>query len=107
MEFSGRQDDVQGKMDLHGNWITGINTLDSYLLGVNQADLPSDVLNNKARNTYFFTSFNFWFNRIFIRFQKDKKIFWSMLVFSFLLVSQFRCTQMLGHLNLEREIIRL
>ena len=60
-------------MDLHGNWITGINTLDSYLLGVNQADLPSDVLNNKARNTYFFTSFNFWFNRIFIRFQKRQK----------------------------------
>ena len=23
--FSGRQDDIQGKMDLHGNWFTGIN----------------------------------------------------------------------------------
>ncbi len=51
--FSGRQDDIQGKMDMHGNWISGINFIDEWSLGVSQKNLPKDVLNNKARNTYF------------------------------------------------------
>jgi hypothetical protein len=105
--FSGRQDDIQGKMDLHGNWITGINILDSYLLGIKQTDLPSDILNNKARNTYFLLPLIFGLIGFLFAFKKDKKIFWSMLVFFLLLVLQFRCTQMLDRLNLEREIIRL
>ena len=79
--FSGRQDDIQGKMDLHGNWITGINVLDSYLLGIKQTNLPSDVLNNKARNTYFLLPFIFGLIGFFFVLKKDKKIFWSMLVF--------------------------
>ena len=79
--FSGRQDDIQGKMDLHGNWITGINILDSHLLGVKQTDLPSDILNNKARNTYFLLPLIFGLIGFLFVFKKDKKIFWSMLVF--------------------------
>ena len=79
--FSGRQDDIQGKMDLHGNWITGINVLDSYILGVKQTDLPSDVLNNKARNTYFLLPLIFGLIGFFFVFKKDKKLFWSMFVF--------------------------
>ena len=52
--FIGRQDDVQGKMDNdHGNWLSGINLIDEAHLG-SQQFLPSDVLNNKARNTYYF-----------------------------------------------------
>ncbi|MDO5104338.1 DUF2723 domain-containing protein [Capnocytophaga sp.] len=52
--FAGRQDDIQGKMqDDHGNWLSGITFLDELRLG-SQENLPSDVLNNKARNTYFF-----------------------------------------------------
>ena len=51
--FSGKQDDIQGKMDLHGNWISGIHFLDEIVLGISQKNLPSDVLNNKGRNTYF------------------------------------------------------
>ena len=50
--FSGKQDDIQGKMDLHGNWISGINFIDEIILGISQKNLPSDVLNNKGRNTY-------------------------------------------------------
>ena len=79
--FSGRQDDIQGKMDLHGNWITGINILDSYLLGIKQTDLPSDILNNKARNTYFLLPLIFGLIGFLFAFKKDKKIFWSMFVF--------------------------
>ena len=51
--FSGRQDDIQGKMNMNGNWISGINFIDEWHLGVTQKNLPTDVLENKARNTYF------------------------------------------------------
>ncbi|GJQ07187.1 membrane protein [Capnocytophaga cynodegmi] len=52
--FVGRQDDIQGKIyNGHGSWLSGINFIDSIRLG-SQKNLPSDVLNNKARNTYFF-----------------------------------------------------
>lgn len=52
--FTGRQDDVQGQYtDLHGNWISGVKFIDELRLG-NQDSLPSDMKNNKARNTYFF-----------------------------------------------------
>ena len=53
--FVGRQDDVQGKFDdLHGNWISGINPFDDLAFELTQENLPSDVKNNKARNTYYF-----------------------------------------------------
>ena len=79
--FSGRQDDIQGKKDLHGNWITGINFLDSHLLGITQKNLPSDVLNNKARNNYYLLPFLLGLIGILFVFKKDKKVFWTMLVF--------------------------
>src|SRR5690606_26568976 len=52
--FTGRQNDNQGKYGLlQGNWISGIKFIDEMRLG-NQSDLPSDLKNNKARNTYYF-----------------------------------------------------
>ena len=55
--FIGRQDDVQGKLENdHGNWLSGISVIDNAHLG-SQKNLPSDVLNNKARNTYYFLPF--------------------------------------------------
>ena len=55
--FIGRQDDVQGKLENdHGNWLSGISAIDNAHLG-SQKNLPSDVLNNKARNTYYFLPF--------------------------------------------------
>ena len=79
--FSGRQDDIQGKMDLHGNWITGINFIDSYLLGITQENLPTDVLNNKARNGYYLLPLLVGLIGFLFVFKKDKKVFWTMLVF--------------------------
>ena len=79
--FSGRQDDIQGKMDMHGNWISGINFVDEYLLGITQDNLPSDVLNNKARNTYYLLPLLLGLIGLFFVFSKDKKVFWTMLVF--------------------------
>ncbi len=79
--FSGRQDDIQGKMDMHGNWISGINFVDEYLLGITQDNLPSDVLNNKARNTYYLLPLLLGLIGLFFVYSKDKKVFWTMLVF--------------------------
>ncbi len=52
--FAGRQNDIQGQGDiLSGNWISGINFIDSMRLGP-QDRLPDKYLNNPGRNRYFF-----------------------------------------------------
>ncbi|GAA3646055.1 glycosyltransferase family 117 protein [Flavivirga jejuensis] len=79
--FSGRQDDIQGRYDNHGNWITGIKPLDEFLLGFSQDNLPSDVKNNKARNTYYLLPLILGIIGFFFLFNKNKKLFWTMLVF--------------------------
>ncbi len=79
--FTGRQDDIQGKYDNHGNWISGIKPIDEAHLGYSQDNLPSDVKNNKARNTYYFLPLLLGLIGFFFLFNKDKKTFWTMLVF--------------------------
>lgn len=79
--FTGRQDDVQGKYNMHGNWISGINFIDKTHLGVSQENLPSDVLNNKARNTYFFLPLILGLIGLFYMFNSDKN--YSGLCWSF------------------------
>ncbi len=79
--FVGRQDDIQGKYDNHGNWISGIKPIDEAHLGLSQDNLPSDVKNNKARNTYYFLPFILGIIGMFFLLNTDKKRFWVMLVF--------------------------
>jgi len=79
--FTGRQDDIQGRYDDHGNWISGIKFIDELHLGVSQDNLPSDVINNKARNTYYFLPFLLGLIGFFFLFNSDRKLFWTMLVF--------------------------
>ncbi|OAV69345.1 putative membrane protein [Bacteroidales bacterium Barb6XT] len=51
--FSGRQNDIQGHGEVaNGNWITGIKFVDEALVGP-QDDMPFDIANNKAHNSYF------------------------------------------------------
>lgn len=79
--FTGRQDDIQGKMDnLHGNWLSGIKFIDEINLG-SQDNLPTDVKNNKARNTYYFLPLLLGLLGLVFQFTKDKKNFWVLLVF--------------------------
>ncbi|HET7361515.1 MAG TPA: DUF2723 domain-containing protein [Salinimicrobium sp.] len=79
--FVGRQDDIQGKMtDLHGNWLSGIEFIDEWRLG-SQDNLPSDVLDNKARNTYYFLPLILGLIGLVFQFKKDKKRFWVLTVF--------------------------
>lgn len=77
--FVGRQSDVQGKYDnLDGNWISGIKPLDSLHLG-SQDNLPTDVLNNKGRNVYFFLPFILGLIGIMYHANKDLKSFYVLL----------------------------
>jgi len=79
--FVGRQDDIQGKYDNHGNWISGIKPIDKLHLGLSQDNLPSDVKNNKGRNTYYFLPLILGLIGLFFLFSEDRKLFWVMLVF--------------------------
>lgn len=79
--FVGRQNDVQGQYtDLNGNWLSGITPIDEWRLG-SQDNLPSDIKNNKARNTYFFLPFILGLIGIFFHYNRDIKGFWVLTVF--------------------------
>jgi hypothetical protein len=79
--FSGRQDDIQGRMDMHGNWISGIDFVDEIHLGLSQENLPSDVAENKGRNKYYMIPFIIGLIGLYFLYNKDKELFWTMLVF--------------------------
>ncbi len=79
--FVGRQNDVQGEMDkLNGNWLSGIKFIDELRLG-SQENLPSNVLKNKARNTYYFLPLLLGLLGLIFHLKKDKKNFWAVLAF--------------------------
>jgi len=51
--FAGRQSDIQSHGEIsNGNWLTGINFLDSIRLG-DQSNLPQEFKNNKGKNKYY------------------------------------------------------
>ncbi|MFN7099326.1 MAG: hypothetical protein ACK4M4_02975, partial [Flavobacterium sp.] len=77
--FVGRQNDVQGRYDyLDGNWLSGISFIDELHLG-SQENLPSDVLNNKGRNVYFFIPFVLGLIGLMYHATKDRKSFYVLL----------------------------
>lgn len=79
--FVGRQDDIQGKYGSeHGNWLSGINFIDEWHIG-SQENLPADVKNNPARNTYYFLPLILGIIGFLFHFSRDKKSWWVMLVF--------------------------
>jgi hypothetical protein len=78
--FTGRQNDNQGNYDLiDGNWLSGINFIDEIHLG-SQVDLPSDTLNNKGRNVYYFIPFLLGIIGLLYHAKKDQKSFYVLLV---------------------------
>jgi hypothetical protein len=79
--FVGRQDDIQGKLDNHGNWISGIKLIDEAHLGRSQDNLPADVLENKARNTYYFLPLIFGLFGFVFLLTRGQKQFWVLFVF--------------------------
>ncbi|NMH27075.1 glycosyltransferase family 117 protein [Flavobacterium silvaticum] len=77
--FTGRQNDIQGKYDnLDGNWLSGITAVDEMHLG-SQQHLPDDTLNNKGRNLYFFLPFVLGLIGLAYHANKDLKSFYILL----------------------------
>jgi hypothetical protein len=78
--FVGRQSDNQGRYDYQdGNWLSGIPFIDELHLGT-QNNLPSDVLNNKGRNVYFFLPFILGLIGIMYHANKDLKSFYVLMI---------------------------
>jgi tetratricopeptide (TPR) repeat protein len=78
--FVGKQNDVQGRYNGNGEWLSGIGFIDSLRLG-SQENLPGDVLNNKGRNTYFFLPLILGIIGLVFQITKDPKQFWALFVF--------------------------
>jgi hypothetical protein len=79
--FAGRQNDNQGKYtNFDGNWLSGIDFIDENRLG-SQDNLPSDLAENKARNTYYFLPLILGLIGLFFHASKDVKRFWVLTVF--------------------------
>ncbi|MFI2742062.1 DUF2723 domain-containing protein [Zhouia sp. PK063] len=78
--FVGRQDDIQGELNHHGNWLSGINAIDNTRLG-SQKNLPSDALQNKARNTYYFLPLILGILGLVFQAKVNIKNFWVLCVY--------------------------
>ena len=78
--FVGKQNDVQGRYNGNGEWLSGIGFIDSLRLGT-QENLPKDVLDNKGRNTYFFLPLILGIIGLVFQFTKNPKQFWALFVF--------------------------
>ncbi len=78
--FAGRQNDVQGfGGPLKGNWQSGIKVLNEIRLG-DQSSLPTDMRNNKARNSYYFLPLILGLIGLWFHYQKDKNTFWTFIL---------------------------
>ena len=78
--FVGRQNDIQGRYDNNGEWRSGIKFVDSFLFQ-SQDNLPSEVLDNKARNVYFFLPLLLGIIGIFFQIARNPKQFWVLFIF--------------------------
>ncbi len=78
--FVGRQNDVQGRgSNQDGNWISGIDFMDSLRLGT-QKNLTDDMKVNKGRNTYFYLPLLIGLLGLLFHAKKDIKNFYVLLV---------------------------
>ena len=78
--FVGKKNDIQGKYNKNGDWLSGIKFVDSIFWG-SQDNLPSDVLNNKGRNTYFFLPLLLGIIGLIFQIARNPKQFWALFVF--------------------------
>ena len=79
--FVGRQSDIQpaGSTTItDGNWLSGIDAIDRIYLGP-QENLPREVADNKARNTYYFLPFILGLIGLIYQLNRDPKNFLIVL----------------------------
>ena len=85
--FSGRQNDIQGRGDIiNGNWISGINAIDRFMVG-DQSNLPEVFASNKGRNVYYMLPLLLGILGIAFQIQrkeKCKQTFWITMTLFFM-----------------------
>ena len=72
--LSERHNDVQGRYDENGKWLTGIQSVDSAFHG-SQENLPSDIKDNKAQKHLFLFALDFRYYWTCSRYQKTQNSF--------------------------------
>lgn len=81
--FVGRQNDIESQGEIeHGNWISGINFIDSARLG-DQTNLPK-MLQNPARTTFYFLPLILGILGIIFMVNKDLKNSWIVFLLFFM-----------------------
>ncbi len=81
--FVGRQNNIEGQGEInHGNWISGINFIDSWRLG-DQANLPPSM-KNPARARFYFLPLILGLLGFFFHLKKSKKDTWVIFVLFFM-----------------------
>jgi len=81
--FAGRQNDIEGHGGIrHGNWISGINALDSMRLG-DQSNLP-ESMSNPARNKFYFLPLALGLFGLYFHFKKQYKGAFVVLLLFFM-----------------------
>ena len=78
--FTGRQDDIQGNLDNHGNWLSGIDPIDEARLG-SQQNLPREITENKGRNKYYFLPLILGLIGLIFHLKRDINNFYILLLF--------------------------
>ena len=79
--FSGRQNDTQGTGgSVNGNWITGINFIDSPRIGT--PDMPADMKHDPSRNVYYMLPLLLGIIGMLYHFKKDNKN-WGIILLLF------------------------
>jgi len=82
--FVGRQSDIQsnGGID-NGQWLSGISFIDELYLGP-QDDLPSEIAENRGRNTYFFLPMILGLIGLFFQLKRDGRGFTIVMLLFFM-----------------------
>ena len=92
--FVGRQDDIQplGTTLTNGNWLSGIKFIDEAYLGP-QENLPREMAENRARNTYYFIPFILGLIGLIYQLNRDQRNFvvvmWLFIMMGVALVVYF------------------
>ncbi len=84
--FVGRQNDLQAVMPgdrVNGNWESGIGFIDRARLG-DQSEGPDYLVNNKAKNHFYFLPLIFGLIGLFYQFSKDRRN-WVVVMLLFVL----------------------
>ncbi len=83
--FVGRQSDNQSTGEItDGQWLSGIKAIDELYLGP-QEDLPSEMADNKGRNTYYFIPFLLGLLGLLYQLNRDPKNFTAVMWIFFMM----------------------